>query len=73
MRKGLRTLLKMLEFDSIEEFEHFGIGQIYNKPADRDIFIEKLRKSKRLTDYDLVLKTKKKQFNQYHSQCISGR
>jgi len=49
---------KMLEFDSVEEFKNYGVSRTYWNQEDRAGFIGQLRKSKRLVNHELVLKTK---------------
>lgn len=52
------ALWKMLEFDSFEEFKQFGVSRTYRNQEDRTVFIDKLIPVKRITNHELVLRTK---------------
>ena len=53
-----KALAKMLEFESPEEMMSETVLARYANPRDRNILIEKLKKSGRVTNFSFELKTK---------------
>ena len=53
-----KALAKMLEFESPEEMMSESVLARYAKPRDRNILIEKLKTSGRVTNFSFELKTK---------------
>jgi diguanylate cyclase (GGDEF)-like protein/PAS domain S-box-containing protein len=53
-----KALAKMLEFESPEEMMSENVLARYGNPRDRNIFIENLKKSGRVTNFSFELKTK---------------
>ena len=52
------ALWMMLEFDSFEEFKQFGVNRSYKNIEDRVNLIKRLNIDKRVSNLELVLKTK---------------
>lgn len=54
-----KALVRMLEFDSIEELLLFGVNKTYKKSDDRKALIEAIKKSGKVSNFETELLTKK--------------
>jgi len=54
------ALCRMLEFDSVDEILNVSnVRSVYVNPEDRDIMLQVIQKEGKVTDYELIWKTKK--------------
>ena len=52
------SLLRMFEFDSLDDMKRFNVLKLYKNPKDRKTFIEKLKKTGSVRNYELEIVTK---------------
>lgn len=54
-----QALLKIFEFDSLEEFVAGNVSKFYKNPTDREVFIKKLKETGKVDNYYLDIVTQK--------------